>query len=121
VNKIELIKRLDAVVGIPLCSLFPRAGGNEREITVHRILLIRPGGIGDAVLPAPTIEALKKKFPQAKLTVLAEKRNAGIFSLIPGVDRVLRYDVAREFLAAFRLEPDIILDTEQGRYRVRVK
>jgi ADP-heptose:LPS heptosyltransferase len=113
VNKIELIKRLDAVVGIPLCSLFPRAGGNDGGIAVHRILLIRPGGIGDAVLLAPTIEALKKKFPQAKLTVLAEKRNAGIFALIPGVDRVLRYDVAREFLAVFRLEPDIILDTEQ--------
>ncbi len=112
-NKIELIKRLDAVVGIPLCSLFPRAGSSDSEIAVHRILLIRPGGIGDAVLLAPTIEALKKKFPKAELTVLAEKRNAGVFALIPGVDQVLRYDVAKEFLAVFRLKPDIIIDSEQ--------
>lgn len=113
VNRIELMKRLDAVVGIPVCSLLPRAGGNNRMRDVGRMLVIRPGGIGDAVLLAPAIEALKKKYPQAKLTVLAEKRNAGIFALIPGVDQVLRYDAPREFLAAFHLKPDVVIDTEQ--------
>jgi ADP-heptose:LPS heptosyltransferase len=112
-NKIDLLKRLDAAVGSLLCRLFARAGENDREMPIHRILIIRPGGIGDAVLLAPAIEALKKKFPRAALTVLAEKRNAGIFSLIEGVDQVLCYDTAKDFLAAFRLNPDIIIDTEQ--------
>ncbi|MCX5871004.1 MAG: glycosyltransferase family 9 protein [Deltaproteobacteria bacterium] len=112
-NKIELLKRLDAIAGFLLCRLLPRTTGNGRGAAGRRIFLIRPGGIGDAVLLAPTIKALKKKFPEAAITVLAEKRNAGVFALIPGVTKVLRYDVPREFIAAFRLKPDLTIDTEQ--------
>jgi lipopolysaccharide heptosyltransferase II len=77
------------------------------------ILLIRPGGIGDAVLLAPAIAALKTKFPATTITVLVEKRNAGVFAMVRGIERVLRYDVPAEFLAAFRLRPDLVIDTEQ--------
>ena len=108
-----MLKGLDGVVGRLLCALLPRARGNSRDGVVRRILLIRPGGIGDAVLLAPAIGALKEKFPQAALTVLAEKRNAGVFALIPGVDHLLRYDAPREFLAALRLKPDLTIDSEQ--------
>ncbi|MDA8163417.1 MAG: glycosyltransferase family 9 protein [Desulfobacteraceae bacterium] len=62
---------------------------------------------------APAIIGLKKKFPEATITILAEKRNAGVFALILGVDRLLRYDVPGEFLAALRLHPDLVIDTEQ--------
>lgn len=111
-NQVELLKRLDAVAGSILCRLLPRAGGNGSD-AVRRILIVRPGGIGDAVLLAPAIGALKKKFPQAEITMLAEKRNAGVFALIPSVTKVLRYDVPTEFIAAFRLKPDLTIDTEQ--------
>ena len=112
-NKIELLKRLDAIIGIVLSHLLPYASGCDKNTVVRRILLIRPGGIGDAVLLAPAIGGLKKKFPQAKITVLAEKRNAGVFALIPGINRVLRYDVLGDFLVALRLKPDVAIDTEQ--------
>lgn len=107
------LKRLDAVFGVILCRLLRRTSRPNKNNAVRRALLIRPGGIGDAVLLAPALAALKQKFPDAIITVLAEKRNAGVFALIPGVAQVLRYDVPNEFLASFRLKPDITIDTEQ--------
>jgi len=110
---IRLMKQVDASLGRLLTFVLPSASESADCSAPRSILLIRPGGIGDAVLLAPAIGALKKTFPQAKLTVLAEKRNAGVFPLIPGVDQVLRYDVVREFKAALSLKPDLVIDTEQ--------
>ncbi len=110
---ISILKYLDKTLGQMLCRFFPQPALSSTNQPSDTILIIRPGGIGDAVLLAPTIGALKKKFPQAKITVLAEKRNAGVFSLIPDVDRILRYDVLGEFLVALRLKPDVSIDTEQ--------
>ncbi|MBV5330024.1 MAG: glycosyltransferase family 9 protein [Chlorobium sp.] len=112
-NKVELLKRLDGVAGMLCCYLLPRAKEFVCDVDGKSILLIRPGGIGDAVLLAPAIGELNKKFPKATITVLAEKRNAGVFALIPGVTKVLRYDVLTEFTTAFQNKPDLIIDTEQ--------
>jgi len=111
--KIKLLKLVDKVAGTFVAACLPVAHSGRTATVPNRILIIRPGGIGDAALLFPALGALKKKFPQARVTVLAEKRNAGIFSLNPSVDQVLRYDVASEFLAVFRLKPDIVIDTEQ--------
>ena len=111
-RKIFFLKLLDLLFGKPACFLLKKHSASPSNKN-RNLLIIRPGGIGDAVLLAPAVGAIKKKFPQAEVSVLAEKRNAGIFALIPGVDLVLRYDVPKEFLAAFRLRPDVVIDTEQ--------
>jgi lipopolysaccharide heptosyltransferase II len=77
------------------------------------ILFIRPGGIGDAVLLAPTIRSIKKYYPQAHITILAECRNARVFPLVPGVDGILCYDRPSEFCQALRGRYDVVIDTEQ--------
>ena len=110
--KIKLLKLVDKIAGTFVAACLPTVHAESVSIP-NRVFIIRPGGIGDAVLLAPAISALKNKFPESTLTVLAEKRNAGVFPLIPGVDQVLRYDVPREFLAAFRLKPDLAIDSEQ--------
>jgi len=110
---IRLIKQLDAWLGRFLTLLLSPSSDSVDCSSPRSVLFIRPGGIGDAVLLAPAIAALKKKFSEVMITVLAERRNAGVFPLIPNVDQVLRYDVLREFQAAFRLRPDLIIDTEQ--------
>lgn len=79
-------------------------------------LVIRPGGIGDAVLLAPMLTLLKKACPKANLTVLAERRNAAVFALVPSVDKVMRYDVPRELLATLSGSYDSVIDTEQSHY-----
>jgi lipopolysaccharide heptosyltransferase II len=110
---IKLMKKLDAVIGFMAVSTFPTPLCRELAFPLDSLLLIRPGGIGDAVLLGPAIRSLKANNPSIHVTVLAEKRNAGIFLLIPGVDRLLRYDRPGELLQALRSRYDAVIDTEQ--------
>ncbi len=110
--KAEMIKLVDNLIGRIVCRLFTRLKpGSGRPVTT--ILIIRPGGIGDAALLAPAIGLIKQHVPAVHITVLSENRNYGIFSLIPGVDRLLRYDFPLEFFYAIRLRYDVVIDTEQ--------
>jgi ADP-heptose:LPS heptosyltransferase len=111
---IRLIKKLDAVVGYMLASLLPEPVRKEPSFPVTSILLIRPGGIGDAVLLAPAIHSIKKAYPTIHFTVLAEQRNAGVFQLISGTDRLLCYDCPRELLQVMQCRYDVVIDTEQS-------
>jgi ADP-heptose:LPS heptosyltransferase len=107
------MKRIDAALGRIAASVIPLPGHDNLPSPVSSLLLIRPGGIGDAILLAPAIRSLKKIYPSIHITVLAEQRNAGVFSLIPGVDRLLCYDRPRELLQALRRGYDAVIDTEQ--------
>lgn len=110
---IRLMKKLDACIGYISASTFPSPVRRELSPPVTSLLLIRPGGIGDAVLLAPAINYLKKTYPAIYITVLAEQRNAGVFPLIPGVDRLLCYDRPGELIQALRSSYDVVIDTEQ--------
>ncbi|MFZ4856295.1 MAG: glycosyltransferase family 9 protein [Desulfuromonadaceae bacterium] len=110
---IRLMKRLDDVLGRLVASAISAPLRTQPPSTVTSLLLIRPGGIGDAVLLAPAIDSLKTTFPSAHVTILAEKRNVGIFSLIPGVDKLLCYDNPREFFKALCGRYEVVIDTEQ--------
>ncbi len=79
----------------------------------QKILIIRPGGIGDAVLLIPTIKTLRKKFPHAIIDMLAEERNSAVYSLITAVNKVYHYDRPIELSEAVRGYYDLVIDTEQ--------
>jgi ADP-heptose:LPS heptosyltransferase len=111
--KISQLKLLDKSVGCFLIRYLPSVLPAPALFAQGRILLIRPGGIGDAVLLSPAIHSLKNTHPAINITVLAEQRNAGVFSLIPGVDRLLCYDRPRELLQALLGSYDVVIDTEQ--------
>jgi ADP-heptose:LPS heptosyltransferase len=109
---IKLVKSADRVLGGIAARLLPAT--RQKEVGApRRFLMIRPGGIGDAVLLVPALLALKEKFPQAEITVLAEHRNAAAFSLCSAVDHLLRYDEKGELLKAFRGAFDVVIDAEQ--------
>jgi ADP-heptose:LPS heptosyltransferase len=108
------LKKIDGAVGSLLAHLWPRPSMRHGFLgPAPRLLLIRPGGIGDAVLLVPAIRAFKTKFPDSEITVLAESRNGAVFSLCPDVARVLLYDHPRQLLAALRQRYDLVIDTEQ--------
>jgi lipopolysaccharide heptosyltransferase II len=109
--KISLLKFIDRMVGIVVTACPPSTP--VQTYPTRRYLVIRPGGIGDAVLLISSICALKQKFPDASITVLAEKRNASAFELCPYVDQVLHYDKPKELLKALRGDYDVVIDTEQ--------
>jgi ADP-heptose:LPS heptosyltransferase len=115
VSRIALLKAVDFLLGrmaVPLSSLLsPRT--NLSGGAVNSLLLIRPGGIGDAVLLIPAIRAIRKQYPSAKITVLAERRNASVFQFCPEVANVLLYDRPAGLVSALRPTYDVVIDTEQ--------
>ena len=65
--------------------------------SVRSILVIRLYFIGDVLLSTPVMEALKKTFPGASLTVLVKARATGVLENNPNVDEVIEYDAVRNY------------------------
>jgi len=110
--KIKYIKRIDSLIGKPFSSLLTKPHFYA-DVPVQSILIIRPGGIGDALLLAPAINLLRASYSAASITILAERRNAGSFSLVPAIDRLLLYDRYTDLIHLLNLKYDLIIDTEQ--------
>src|SRR3989339_878910 len=75
---------------------------NPQDYQTSRILILRPGGIGDALLTLPFFKELKKLLPQAKIDVLVMKRNAGIIKNFPYFEKILIIDERKSLLANLR-------------------
>lgn len=115
--KIEGLKKFDSIFGRLACSasklfITPR---REQEIVSPKILVIRPGGIGDAVLLFPSLKELRSFYPKSEIDILAEKRNAGIFRLCPDINSVVLYDEKPPsgLMSVIKGKYDIVIDTEQ--------
>lgn len=108
----ETIKLLDRLAGPLLVALL---GGMpmQQKTAVQSILVIRPGGIGDAVLLLPMLVELSQRYPGARIDLLAERRNAGVFACSPAVSTVFRYDSPSDLPGLLRRRYDLIIDTEQ--------
>jgi lipopolysaccharide heptosyltransferase II len=111
-SKIQFLKNIDKYLGRILCAVLP-AAGKPRKGKVEKVLIIRPGGIGDAVLLVPAIKLLRRQFPDVQIDILAEKRNSGVFDLVPEIHRVRHYDSLAGLFAVFGDRYDVIIDTEQ--------
>ena len=107
------LKKIDGFLGSVLARLCPRPAGGEATLPISRLLLIRPGGIGDAALLVPAVRELRKALPEAAVHILAERRNAAVFDLCPDVDAVFCYDQPGGLLAALKEKYDVVIDTEQ--------
>ncbi|MBE9503313.1 MAG: glycosyltransferase family 9 protein [Proteobacteria bacterium] len=114
-NKIKLLKGLDTLLG-PIAVRIVKLLFSPRQTVSEvpeSILILRPGGIGDAVLLIPAIHSIKTAFPQAGIDILAEKRNSEVFSLCPAINKLLLYDRPKELFQAIRGRYDAVIDTEQ--------
>lgn len=113
-QKQMLLKQIDAILGkyfILLAEFF--TAKKTKPFAQNTCLLIRPGGIGDAVYLLPTISLLKQQYPDVIIDVLAEQRNAAIFSMSPHVRTIFHYDKPRELLACLKMRYDMVIDSEQ--------
>jgi lipopolysaccharide heptosyltransferase II len=131
--KLRLLKRVDRVVGGWLCRHVrpgfptgaatppgapPWRGTPVPKAGIERILVIRPGGIGDAVLTFPMLRALRAYYDEAAIDVLGERRNADVYRINGLVRDVYCYDERPwallrllRTLAARRYQT--VIDTEQ--------
>lgn len=110
--KVALLKLLDCYLGRLLVWILPRGGESPVPAQPESLLVIRPGGIGDAVWLIPVLIALRNKFPNAQIDVLAERRNAAVFGLCHAADRIMKYDQGG-LSDVLRHRYDVVIDSEQ--------
>jgi len=60
-----------------------------------RILIIKLWAIGDIVMATPVVESLRVRFPQSRITWLADDRYSDILTGMPGLDEVISFDASR--------------------------
>ncbi|MCG3115698.1 MAG: lipopolysaccharide heptosyltransferase II [Candidatus Manganitrophus sp. SA1] len=58
----------------------------------QKILVRAPNWIGDAVMAIPTLSALRARFPESRITLLAKPPVAALFEHHPAIDRLLVYE-----------------------------
>lgn len=61
---------------------------------IENILVRSTNWLGDAVMTTPALDALRSRCPRARITVLANKLTAPLFSPHPSVDEVITFDRA---------------------------
>lgn len=115
INRIKLLKKIDAVIGPLFLPFFcRREASRTRPAEIKNILVVRPGGLGDAALLLPSLKAVKNANNSINIDVLCEKRNAGVFKGTHYVDGLYFYDNPLHLLKLFNCRYDLIIDTEQS-------
>ncbi len=62
---------------------------------VNKILVIKPGAIGDVLLSTPVIENLRHNFPDAEINFLTQSYCREVLNGNPFLNRVLTYDIGK--------------------------
>jgi heptosyltransferase-2 len=57
-----------------------------------RVVVVRFGSVGDVVLTTPLLSALRRRHPDARVTVVTRSRYAELLETHPAVDRVMRWE-----------------------------
>jgi len=116
---VKAIKLFDKYIGGPMCFLFGLFSSTSMQIKNHysRILIIQLWGIGETILTLPAIRALREKYKNANITVLATQRNAAVYENNKDVDKiiVLRMNVfsIKMFMLAHLKSYDLVVDFEE--------
>ena len=95
--KIDTMKTIDHRVGLVICVLLDVVGrafrlfrGRTKDVgEVSHILVTKYFGMGSILLAAPMMEALRRRFPEAKITLFTFERNRAFGQLLTCVDEVL--------------------------------
>lgn len=92
----KLLRFLDFYFGIPLSillSLFIGRGGRSRTAP-QRIIVSKFAGLGDAILLLPSLRALRKRYPDAEITLLGSSITEDLLRQFPRyIDRFVTLDV----------------------------
>jgi ADP-heptose:LPS heptosyltransferase len=86
-----LIKKLDFLAG-PLVIFILKKSSKlilRKTGKIDKILLIKFGNIGDVIMTVPAIRAVRKKFPDAKITILTSNRTCGLYEQYSYIDKVI--------------------------------
>ena len=116
INSIEILKQIDSFLGPILLKIMPAKSPGIKPKIIKRILVIRPGGLGDALLLLPALKAVSKKFKHLKIDILCEPRNQQAFQTVSFINKILFYTNPFDLFGAYKKKYDLIIDTEQSHY-----
>jgi len=86
---VVLIKLIDKYLGSAICNILGLFCQNKiKKINCDKILIVQLWSIGETILTLPAIDALRKKFPDAQIDVLATIRNRDVFFNNENLDSV---------------------------------
>ncbi len=127
-RSIVYLKKIDCLFGphlIKIPAIFKKKPPSKfpdkiDTKSIRHVLIVRPGGIGDAALLLPSIKILKKLNPSCLVHVLCEKRNRGIFHNSPFVTTIMDYRQIKDLFTVLKNTYDLIIDTEQSHFMTAV-
>jgi len=116
---IKLIKCVDWAAGT-IIAFFLRSRKNnavKANKTIRTVLIIRPGGIGDALFILPILKFLKSADPHLDLDILCENRNRAVFKNQKNLFRkIFEYNHWSHVKSVLENQYDLVIDTEQWHY-----
>lgn len=97
-DKVELFKKVDKIIGTPTCLLLGVLDKilfrkKSPQPNWKRILVIKLIAIGDLVVALPTIKTLRKSFPDVYLSMLVTPRVKEVVEGLPYLDKIIYYDI----------------------------
>lgn len=114
--RLKIIKLLDHTLGFCVASCLPSLTFPRHKVDhIKTMLIIRPGGMGDAVFLLPVLNVLKAQGIQ--VDILCEKRNQGVFEAQRHLIRnIFHYTSWTDINEAAQQDYDVVVDTEQWHY-----
>ncbi len=124
ISRTSFLKGIDSTIGAFICHLFTTITFHITKKTpvvpalpecIRRILLIRPGGLGDMIILLPVIRTIQKRFPDATIDLVCEKRNINVLALAGLHENAIAYDASpfHLLLKLIKTRYDVVIDTEQ--------
>lgn len=116
-NRINSLKRIDRFIGPVLLKILPPGRSQNKPAgKTQRILIVRPGGIGDAILLIPSLKETARKNPGVIIDILCEPRNCGIFESLTFINNTYNYQNPMVLITVMVKRYNILIDTEQSHY-----
>lgn len=116
--RIKILKLVDFIVGSLLAGILKEKGAASiTSLKIESVLVIRPGGIGDAIFLLPILKRLRQEHPAIKIDILCEQRNKEVFTSQEGLCQTIYcYDELEFLFSIFKNKYDVVVDTEQWHY-----
>lgn len=101
------LKFFDRYWGVMLCWLLGlsvkpvKSSSAEKEF--KNILLLKLSALGDTILLSPTLRAIRKKYPQAKISIVVTSINKAAVENCPYLDEIIICDYTSFFAKPWRV------------------
>ena len=116
-----LIKFIDKHLGTLICNflgLFTKKDSTKiSKIKIDKILVVQLWGIGETILTLPSIDALRKKFPNAIIDALVTSRNKDVYYNNKNLNRIFSLKLnlfsVLKFILVNMKKYDLVVDMEE--------